>query len=181
MNMNIGWQRSVWKLVTTGDLLVACVKSPPADLVIGNSERVENPTVSAEDVCVVTRQQKARESKPLKVVPQISDIDTEQFQEYVERDSTLERYKQQAHDGIEGNVGKTGKQSFELQGGLLYRKFTSTKVNAGTPLRQLIVPKPLREKVLQLAHANQISDGPTALALLLCEERLRQLVDGKAT
>jgi ADP-ribose pyrophosphatase len=31
------------------------------------------------------------------------------------------------------------------------------------------------EEVLSLAHANQISDGPSALALLLAEARLRQI------
>lgn len=49
------------------------------------------------------------------------------------------------------------------------------------PAEIIEVQKMPVDKVLQLAHANQISDGPTALALLLCEERLRQLVNGKAT
>lgn len=31
------------------------------------------------------------------------------------------------------------------------------------------------EEVLRMAHSNEISDGPTALAILLCEERLRAL------
>ena len=35
-------------------------------------------------------------------------------------------------------------------------------------------PKPLDE-VLAMAHANQISDGPTALALLLTESRVRDI------
>lgn len=35
--------------------------------------------------------------------------------------------------------------------------------------------KPLDE-VLDMAHRNEISDGPSALALMLCEERLRNLV-----
>jgi 8-oxo-dGTP pyrophosphatase MutT (NUDIX family) len=35
-------------------------------------------------------------------------------------------------------------------------------------------PLPL-DQVLSMAHANQISDAPTALALLLAEPRLRQL------
>lgn len=35
-------------------------------------------------------------------------------------------------------------------------------------------PRPL-DKVLTMAHANQISDGPTALALLLTESRLREI------
>lgn len=37
--------------------------------------------------------------------------------------------------------------------------------------------KPIDE-VLRMAHANEISDGPTALALLLCEDRLRALANG---
>jgi ADP-ribose pyrophosphatase len=37
-------------------------------------------------------------------------------------------------------------------------------------------PLPL-EDVLAMAHANQISDGPTALALLLAESRLREIVN----
>ena len=36
-------------------------------------------------------------------------------------------------------------------------------------------PLPLDE-VLAMAHANQINDGPTALALLLAEDRLREIV-----
>lgn len=32
------------------------------------------------------------------------------------------------------------------------------------------------EKVLRMAHRNEISDGPSALALLLCEAKLRDLI-----
>jgi 8-oxo-dGTP pyrophosphatase MutT (NUDIX family) len=37
-----------------------------------------------------------------------------------------------------------------------------------------IHPKPIAE-VLRMAQANEISDGPSALALLLCAEKLREL------
>lgn len=40
-----------------------------------------------------------------------------------------------------------------------------------------IRPKPI-EEVLQMAQQNEISDGPSALALLLCSERLRSLKNG---
>ena len=35
------------------------------------------------------------------------------------------------------------------------------------------------DEVFQMAHTNKISDGPTALAILLCEDRLRQLASGQ--
>lgn len=63
--------------------------------------------------------------------------------------------------------------------------FIATGVELGQtnhePAEIMEVRKMPVDQVLQLAHANQISDGPTALALLLCEERLRQLADGKAS
>jgi hypothetical protein len=37
-----------------------------------------------------------------------------------------------------------------------------------------IHPKPIAE-VLRMAQANEISDGPSALALLLCAEKLKSL------
>lgn len=39
-----------------------------------------------------------------------------------------------------------------------------------------IQPKPV-EEVLRMAQANKISDGPSALALLICAEKLRRLND----
>jgi ADP-ribose pyrophosphatase len=60
--------------------------------------------------------------------------------------------------------------------------FIATEVELGEtnhePAEIMEVQKMPVDEVLQMAHANQISDGPTALALLLCEDRLRQLADG---
>lgn len=60
--------------------------------------------------------------------------------------------------------------------------FIATGVELGEtnqePAEIMEIQKMPVDEVLQLAHANQISDGPTALALLLCEDRLRQMADG---
>ena len=42
-----------------------------------------------------------------------------------------------------------------------------------------IRPKPI-EEVLRMAQANEISDGPSALALLICAEKLRNLKNDNA-
>lgn len=57
--------------------------------------------------------------------------------------------------------------------------FLATNVTMGQPNHEPtevieIHPKPI-EEVLQMAQANKISDGPSALALLLCADRLRNL------
>lgn len=61
--------------------------------------------------------------------------------------------------------------------------FIATGVELGEtnhePAEIMEIQKMTIDEALHLAHANQISDGPTALSLLLCEERLRQLADGK--
>lgn len=55
--------------------------------------------------------------------------------------------------------------------------FLATGVTLGSPQHEPlevieIQPKPIAE-VLRMAQANEISDGPSALALLLCAEKLR--------
>lgn len=57
--------------------------------------------------------------------------------------------------------------------------FLAKNVTLGQPNHEStevieIHPKPIGE-VLRMAQANEISDGPSALALLLCAERLRNL------
>lgn len=57
--------------------------------------------------------------------------------------------------------------------------FIATGVRLGRPALEPaevieVHPKPIAE-VLRMAHANEISDGPSALAILLCEQRLLAL------
>jgi ADP-ribose pyrophosphatase len=57
--------------------------------------------------------------------------------------------------------------------------FLATGVQLGRPQHESteimeICPKPIAE-VLRMAQANEISDGPSALALLLCAEKLKRL------
>ncbi|XP_054829456.1 uncharacterized protein LOC129325660 [Eublepharis macularius] len=44
---------------------------------------------------------------------------------------------------------------FLVENGLLYREYVAKKLD--TPIKQLVVPQPFREKVLQLAHENLLS------------------------
>lgn len=58
--------------------------------------------------------------------------------------------------------------------------YLATGVTLGTPAHEAaeviqIHPKPIAE-VLRMVHAHEIHDGSSALALLLCEQRLRDLI-----
>ena len=58
--------------------------------------------------------------------------------------------------------------------------FIATNVVMGQPNHEstevmTICPKPI-EEVLRMAQTNEIADGPSALALLLCADKLRQYI-----
>ena len=41
---------------------------------------------------------------------------------------------------------------FQTEGGILYRMFQNPHVNSGNPVKQVVVPKILRTRVMSLAH-----------------------------
>ncbi len=60
--------------------------------------------------------------------------------------------------------------------------FLATGVTLGQPRHEStevmeIQAKPIAE-ALRMAQANEISDGPSALAILLCSDKLHELVSG---
>ena len=66
------------------------------------------------------------------------------------KDTSLQRYWDLAKRGQKSSVRGNNTTWFEIKSGLLYRRFLSNKDS--TLSKQLMVPKPLREKVLKLAH-----------------------------
>ena len=50
------------------------------------------------------------------------------------------------------NVRNRREVTFEKKNGILYRILKHTSVNRGEPVRQVVVPKPLRKQVMHLAH-----------------------------
>ena len=59
-----------------------------------------------------------------------------------------------------GEVKVRGKREvkFEKKNGLLYQDFKHPSVNQGEPVRQVVVPRPLREQIMHLAH-NSLMGG----------------------
>ena len=134
-----------------GQLTVAAVVKPPSQLVIGNGENIDNPTV----VGVTTRAQAERQkvsAQSLKVLSQLPDIGPNDVRTLQKEDESLKSYFDHATTQQVKQIGKFGKHRFCLKNGLLYRVYESPKVNMGVAIQQLVVPKDLRKRTMELGH-----------------------------
>ena len=143
----------------TANVEAMCMEKPVYDLIIGNVENARkpddpDPTWSSDDKdigCVLTRAQVKLEKKlsmPLKV-PNNPDLDVnvENLMVMQSEDPTLAKLWNKK-ETVKGN----NRHWFEKKNGLLYRYFQSPKVNTGNTIKQLVVPKQLRNQVMSLAH-----------------------------
>ncbi len=105
---------------------------------------------------VMTRAQKAASKKPISplVVPPIETVSKEVLTQNQKDDPSLKKYwKLVGRDNAKEM--KSGFVKFEVRKGVLYRIFTPR--SGGKPVKQVIVPKDQREKVLCLAHDGLMS------------------------
>lgn len=144
-----------------GEVSALCMNNPVYDLIIGNISDVReasNPNPDWKDVtaAVETRGQKqarAKEMKELKVPEAIKGIVTaEILRESQEGDSTLDKFRDFAESGESKVTRNGGCSKFYMQKGILFREFQSPSVNFGEKLQQVVVPVPLRNQVIRLAH-----------------------------
>ena len=95
--------------------------------------------------------------KPLQMLnvkdTSIEPITTEVMIKHQEEDDSLNKYWNLAKHG-NGNPEK-GKPKFEIRKGLLYRIYENPKTR--TEVTQLMVPKVLRNRVIQVAHDGLLS------------------------
>ena len=115
--------------------------------------------VAEEIQAVTTRAQAKKEEKIklLKVTECIdSELNTEDLVRMQKEDESLRNWWQKA----ESKTEEAGRENprFEVKQGILFRK----REYEGRPVTQLVVPQPLREKVMKLAH-DCIMSGHQAL------------------
>ena len=81
------------------------------------------------------------------------DIDRRQLQLLQEECDSLNKLRQRAIRHTESALHKDGVETYHLVDGLLYRE----ELHQGCSHRQVVVPKPLRQELLKVAHENPFS------------------------
>ena len=145
----------------TGRLEAICVDRPLCDVIIGNiaGADVEKVDMACQTEAVieshaaVTRSQTASAPAATRALSALPQIDASMTREDLiaaqQADGTLVRPFKQAARVKPSQYDRGGKAHYEVTGGLLRRTYTNT---SGHQVKQLVVPKELRPKVLALAH-----------------------------
>lgn len=146
-----------------GSVEACCLESPIADLVMGNIPEIEQRDnqdlhqdpegTDVKAAAVETRaQQRHKPIIPLRV-PVAGDLVTHEVLAQLQKeDSTLERIRDYAEEGREIVTGKDNKSKYLWKKNILYRSFSSPKVNQGKIILQVVAPSSLRAKVMSLGH-----------------------------
>ncbi|KAK7114491.1 hypothetical protein V1264_000546 [Littorina saxatilis] len=120
--------------------------------------RDDRATVHRRDqpqvVSAVTTRAQAKKDKtttPLRVTNSSATavVDRDQLIQLQEADSTLTKYRSRP---VKEMTKGEGTVQFEVKAKILYRVFQHARVNGGKPLRQVLVPQPLRRQVMEVAH-----------------------------
>lgn len=143
-----------------GEVDAWCLKNPLFELIIGNVPKARDPSdpdrnwKPSQVNAVMMRQQAKREGKKDKSlhVPDIIGPELAFSPDDVIRaqdeDESLHKIRQLA----EQPADESSKVRFFRKNGILYRSFQSPTVENNKKISQFIVPKPLRNKVMSLAH-----------------------------
>ena len=139
----------------TGVTQAICLRDPLFDLVIGNIPGARNPDdpVPGVETCAaaVTRAQARKDItvKPLvtKEVTTQASITKNELAKLQQEDTTLEKYADLADAVRRGDY----EIKYERRGGVLYR-IRNRVDGLGECSKQIMVPKILRRKVMEVAH-----------------------------
>ena len=138
-----------------GEVEALCAEDSLYDLIIGNVEGAREPRDPnpewEEGGAMETRAQKKKTmgNRPLKVKDcQDEDITPEEYLKRQQEDRSLDRLRSSEERRQQGKSIAW----FQTEGGILYRMFQNPHVNSGNPVKQVVVPKILRTRVMSLAH-----------------------------
>ncbi|PIK60000.1 hypothetical protein BSL78_03079 [Apostichopus japonicus] len=103
-----------------------------------------------------TRSQSKAKEKPFKKLkvssPIGEEVTADMLREKQQQDPTLEKIRQLAETG-DDKVSKNGStHKYVKSSGILYREFSSPRVEFGNRFRQVVVPVDYRDHVLKVAH-----------------------------
>ena len=113
----------------------------------------EAQTGTEEILAVQTRAQSEKKTSPLKTPSSIeTGVGLKELKQRQLADETLTAVRESAETGKVLRSGKDNTSWYALENGLLVRYAQSPKVDNGDTLRQVVVPKDLRNSVMKLAH-----------------------------
>ena len=140
----------------SGEVNVQCLPDAIYDLIIGNvpgARSADDPDPSWQEACAVTTRSQARKDgkqTPLQVASSSKSaiVDRNELVRLQREDKSLEKYWDRRDIKVKGEQ----EVSFEEKDGVLYRSYKHPYVNGGKPIRQVMVPTPLRRQLMELAH-----------------------------
>ena len=145
-----------------GQVEAQCLPDAVYDLIIGNvpdARAADDPDPSwrdhVQEACAVTTRSQAKkdgERIPLKI-PSTNEspvVDREKLKQMQRDDKSLQKYWEKDDVVVRGQA----ENSFEVKGGILYRVYKHPYVNGGKPLKQVMVPEQLRNRIMELAHGS---------------------------
>ena len=145
-----------------GQVEAQCLPDAVYDLIIGNvpdARAADDPDPGwrdhVQEACAVTTRSQAKkdgESIPLKI-PSTNEspvVDREKLKQMQRDDKSLQKYWEKDDVVVRGQA----ENSFEVKGGVLYRVYKHPYVNGGKPLKQVMVPEHLRNRIMELAHGS---------------------------
>ena len=122
------------------------IRKPVQEILIKDGQEVIGGAVQTREGCI-------RETHPLKPLLIHGDLEYQQcspkqFKEAQTQDPSLDRFFEWAKEPFQGNNSQN--KWFEMDGNLLVRRYK--RPEDGIVLRQVLVPKKLRNEVLRLGH-----------------------------
>ena len=164
----------------TGRFNALSVEKPVYDIVVGNipgardandpdvnwrpdvdtsdgihDDRTEEITASTDVSCVVTigRDKVEKRMKPLHVVKSREvEIDSNELQLLQENDPTLSKIRTWIKEGKSQRSRPKWKERFYIDTSIMYREHETSAKKGSVSTTQLVLPKNLREGVMEIAH-----------------------------
>ena len=139
-----------------GQVEAQCLSDAIYDLIIGNvpgARPADEPDPTWQEACAVTMRSQAKkdgEVTPLKV-PSYQEtpiVDKQKLKQMQSEDESLQKYWDRGDVLVKGQA----EISFEVKSGILYRIYKHPFVNGGKPVKQVMVPKQLRPRIMEVAH-----------------------------
>jgi len=134
---------------------VQCLPDAIYDLIIGivpGARPADDPEPNWQGACAGTTPSQARKDgkhTPLKVASSSKNavVDRNELVRLQLEDKSLEKYWDRRDIKVKGEQ----EVSFEEKDGVLYRSYKHPHVNGDKPIRQVMVPTPLRGQLMELA------------------------------
>ena len=145
-----------------GQVETQCLPDAVYDLIISDvpgARAADDPDPSwqghVQEACAVTTRSQAKKAGkliPLKVpgTKESPVIDREKLKQMQRDDESLQKYWEKDDVVVRGQA----ETSFEVKGGVLYRVYKHPYVNGRKPLKQVMVPVHLRNRIMELAHGS---------------------------